>query len=274
MGKVAWASTAALVLAFATLADGVACSSFSDEPTPDDAGAAEGGVADTGAPRDGASIDAPPGTFCASLSPAPAHCDDFDGSEGFARWTTRSEVRGILSITDGGASSTPHALRSFVAAAATAPTKAALSKRLTGNIAEFVFEADISVTNLVTSAGGSHVQVVGLQALDKNGKLTAAVSLIQSPSGLKLYVDQKLPTPDTSTADLIALPNTKPWTRVRIASAGGRFSVSYDGELQPQVPDITVQSTLVDLEIGLESSATQNEPQDVAFDNVVARFGP
>jgi len=269
MGKSAWAIAPVLVMA--TIVAG-ACTSFSGEaPADTDGGAGAEASADVG-PATEAGLEA--GTsYCASLSPAPAHCDDFDDATPFVRWPTKTDMSGKLSIVPGGVSM-PSALRAFIAAGAAAPSKVSLSRRLTGNIANFVFEADVSIKTLAANVSGSHVQLVGLRALDKNGTLLTAVSFIRTPSGLKLYVDQKSPSSDTSTADLTDLPNTKPWTRVRIESKNGELSVSYDGEPQLDTPDLDVTSALVEVEVGLGSGAVQASEQDVSFDNVVTRFGP
>lgn len=270
MGKTAWAI--APVLGMGTIVAG-ACTSFGGDESP--SGTDSGTVAEAGADVEAATEASLEGgtSYCASLSPAPAHCDDFDDATPYVRWPTKTETSGKLSVVPGGVS-TPSALRAFIAAGAASPSKVMLSRRLTGNIANFVFEADVSIKTLAADVSGSHVQLVGLRALDMNGTLLTAVSFIRTPSGMKLYVDQKSPSSDTSTADLTDLPNTKPWTRVRIESKNGELRVSYDGEPQLDTPDLDVTSALVEVEVGVGSAAVQASQQDVSFDNVVARFGP
>lgn len=240
----------------------IACGSSDDGevPGPEDAG--DGGVtldamgpdtaapdsgtdAPTDAPRDGDAAGPP---FCATQSPAPKFCADFDDPNPGAAWTTKTEVPnnstvGIdTTIAKSGTASLRGESRALLA---TEPGNAALRKTfLVGAThVRLAFSGRWSTT---TFGDG----MVAIANVDVAANRFFTLYLRNADPGTAVL--EEIVGATTTLTPLAAVPAVDTWTRVELDLdlANGKATVRFDGAKVAEAATGTAAATEVTVRIG------------------------
>jgi hypothetical protein len=267
MSRRLYASSGLLVGVSVSVALGVACS-LSDLSR--EFGASEAGVdaSATDASTGGGETGAP---FCASRTPAPFLCDDFDERTDFGRWEPPTRLfGGALRVDTADSYSAPGSLLVSIPSAMTNAPIAFLSKKVTrtvtGATLSFAIKTDDARGKTVraptatitaeTAAGQRQARVV----LGTEGPNVTELQL--QPGGAVLF-SQSFP---------LALPSGT-WTRVEMA-----VSFTDPGHVTVKLDDqIAVDRSLhggwapapATANVGIEYASTPTTAFDVRMDNVV-----
>jgi hypothetical protein len=186
--------------------------------------------ADAGSDAPDAAPDAGPG-FCASLSPAPKFCDDFDDGDLADDWTVSTARAGFsrLLLDTAEVKSAPASLRAESNAIASVGDSANASLRKTVLVASshirLAWSAKLPVTSITTGA----VAICGVDvALNRFYTLWLRDEDAASPSASLV---EEIDGAVTARHVLGQPPPAGAWTRIAVDLdlANGRASVSFDG---------------------------------------------
>lgn len=261
----------------ASTAAGGACSSFSEEPvSPVGADGGPGVDSSTGAETSTDGSTVPAGRYCAAVTPAPIFCADFDDPTSPLGELTKTIVAAGGTVTAGASTrSTPNAMRSFLpSGGAAVPVEARLSKRIAADLSKVTIELDVSTKLADDDNTARETVIVEARAFDTSDNLTGVVSFINTKDGMRLYVDRKGADADTSLRVVQDLPNTRAWTRVKIAATSTGYAISFDGEPAASEADEVIKGASFDLVLGLRSNDVVGFDRELLIDNVVVRAVP
>ncbi len=264
----------------AGLTDGADAAPPAEASTPQDAGA----PADTGTPEAGTGEDAPfadagtdatPPPFCASLSPQPTLCDDFDEGTSFSPQfpQTVQPSTGHLGIDQAYASSSPASMFALVDQGTSGSQAVAyVQHTFSGSSTSFEIAFDVLLDQYVAGAFG----VVTSIALNPSAQNPHFATMAIASTGAEM--EQAFTGADGGNqfvdSTLNPAPSAKQWTRVDITLSlpQHRLTVLVGGvsALTSETLDSSwPASGAFAIQLGLTYVASTSGPWSARIDNVV-----
>jgi hypothetical protein len=246
---------------------------------------------DTGSPGDaadgGGTIDAGDAGFCASLSPKPLFCDDFDHEQLPGQWSEQHAMNGSEQLDPMSFVSPPDSLLvQYAALAANQPLNAVLRKQLTqlpftGLPSKLTFEVFLEPVRADMTANAISV-VASVDYFDVAGDRYAMQFSQQVNAGqVVLRFEEQAQPANMGTMQVNhPLPDALPFgqfTDVRLVVMGGRAQVTYGGTVETDVALIAptpVTPTRVQLSLGATFESTPSAGWAMRYDNVTLDATP
>jgi hypothetical protein len=241
-----------------------------------------------GTPDAASSPPPPPSSSCASRTPAPTFCDDFDHASLPGAWDVFHQIGGSLAIESSASVSPPSSL--VVIFSALDPGQlldTALRKRFALPPSRGTTALELAVRPVTADpTPGAVVVLFSLDFFDAaNNRYSLQFALRQTPGGLSVtlgeqsgfidggmaYVEHPLPDPLTLGT----------WTKVRIevartAPRSATARVTFDGRVElDSVPlSVTVDAAALLVSIGSTFESLPSKPWSIRYDDVVIDLAP
>lgn len=257
----------------------VACSLLTDlgglSSGATDAGDAGGDVAtpvDAAVSADADGAAEAGGRFCATLSPAPVLCEDFDGDDPVSSWTVDTKgAQSVVRVSTANVRSSPRALESIVAAEL--PNYRAGAWRR--SIAGVVNHARLSYSLFVAEppVGSYELALLRFTALDTN---RSEFYLSLRESGAIFGEQSTSPSLGRELALSLAVPIRR-WTRVVIdlvLTAPTSMVVTIDGVEALRQPSMSAAPGVASVAAGITYANAPTSSGHVFFDDLVFEVLP
>jgi hypothetical protein len=277
-----------------------------DAPAPEsgvpETGTVDSGPIDTGAeeppddaqmesgPRDSAqnsdATEASTTSFCASLSPAPVFCDDFDVHPLPGIWDTLTQTGGTVALDTGASVSPPRSLLATDSALATGQSlDAALLKRFTLPAPPTTISWSFQLQPVaVDTTAAAALVLASLDFVDTPGnRYSVQFTLEQDGGPVRLRLEEQSGLLDGGSSYVPhTLPDSLPlgaWTDVRLVmtrsgptTASVQVSFGSTTELATTPLSMNVDATTLQMVIGSRYEFEPSQGWTTRYDNVVLNF--